>query len=165
VLAGRSAEISPQVYARFGGVLYLIIIGAGATGELSVKGGRRRTRQRRGDGPQHHGVPVVVAGRYCDLVRHVCDVSLMAILYVLLRPVNNNLALLAVLFNVTQTAVLIANKFDLPLPIFLLGDGEYLKAFAPEQLQALSYVSLRTHDHGFAEGLVFFGRRASWSVT
>jgi predicted transporter len=32
-----------------------------------------------------------------------------------------------------------------------------LKAFTPEQLQALSYVSLRTHDSGFAMGLVFFG--------
>jgi len=88
---------------------------------------------------------------------HGCDVPLMLIFYVLLRPVNGNLALLAVLFNLTQTAVLVANKLNLLLPIFLLGDAEYLKAFTPEQLQALSYVSLRTHDNGFAVGLVFFG--------
>ncbi|HEX7794968.1 MAG TPA: DUF4386 domain-containing protein, partial [Vicinamibacterales bacterium] len=97
------------------------------------------------------------AGIAGDLVMHVCDVPLMVIFYVLLRPVNSNLALLAVLFNLTQTAVLVANKLNLLVPIFLLGDAEYLKAFTPEQLQALSYVSLQTHDNGFAVGLVFFG--------
>ena len=39
----------------------------------------------------------------------------------------------------------------------MLGDAEYLKAFTPRQLQALAYVSLKTHDHGFGIGLIFFG--------
>ena len=35
---------------------------------------------------------------------HVCDVPLVLIFYVLLRPVSRNLALLAVLFDLVQTA-------------------------------------------------------------
>jgi hypothetical protein len=62
-----------------------------------------------------------------------------------------------VLFNLIQTAVLVANKMTLLLPLFLLGSGDYLKAFSPEQLQALTYVSLRLHDYGFGFGLIFFG--------
>jgi len=88
---------------------------------------------------------------------HICDVGLMVVFYVLLRPVSRNLALLAVLFNLVQTAVLVANKMTLLLPLFLLGSGDYLKAFSPEQLQALAYVSLRLHDYGFGFGLIFFG--------
>jgi hypothetical protein len=158
VLAGRAAEISPQVYARFGGVLYLIIIVAGATGELLVRGSSVVSGNAAATAHNIMASPSLWrAGIAGDLVMHVCDVPLMMIFYVLLRPVNSNLALLAMLFNLTQTAVLVANKLNLLLPIFLLGDGEYLKAFTPEQLQALSYVSLRTHDNGFAVGLVFFG--------
>jgi hypothetical protein len=62
-----------------------------------------------------------------------------------------------VLFNLIQTAVLVANKMTLLLPLFLLGSGDYLKAFSPEQLQALTYVSLRLPDYGFGFGLIFFG--------
>jgi Domain of unknown function (DUF4386) len=146
------------MYARVGGVLYLIIIVAGATGELFVRGSSVVSGNAAATAHNIMASPSLWrAGIAGDLLMHGCDVPLMLIFYVLLRPVNGNLALLAVLFNLTQTAVLVANKLNRLLPIFLLGDAEYLKAFTPEQLQALSYVSLRTHDNGFAVGLVFFG--------
>jgi len=158
VSVNRSAEISPRVYARVGGVLYLIIIIAGATGEVFLRGSSVVSGNAASTAHNIMASPSLWrAGIAGDLVMHVCDVPLMVIFYVLLRPVNGNLALLALLFNLTQTAVLVANKLNLLLPIFLLGDAEYLKAFTAEQLQALSYVSLRTHDSGFAVGLVFFG--------
>ncbi len=43
------------------------------------------------------------------------------------------------------------------MPLFLLGDADYLKAFTPDQRQALAYISLRAHDNGFGFGLIFFG--------
>jgi hypothetical protein len=36
----------------------------------------------------------------------------MLVFYVLLRPVNRNLAMLAILFNLVQTGVLVANKLN-----------------------------------------------------
>lgn len=157
-MADRSTDTSPQLYARIGGVLYLIIIVAGASGELFVRG----TLVVAGDaaGTANN----ILASRYLwrggvagDLVMHVADVGLMLVFYVLLRPVNRNLAMLAILFNFVQTSVLVANKLNLVLPLFLLGDAAYLKAFTQEQLQALSYVAIRTHGYGFAFGLIFFG--------
>ncbi|MBI1807157.1 MAG: DUF4386 domain-containing protein [Ignavibacteria bacterium] len=82
---------------------------------------------------------------------------LMLIFYVLLRPVNKNLALLAVLFNLVQTAVLVANKLNLLQALFLLGNADYLKALEPHQLHALAYLPLKLHDYGFGIGLIFFG--------
>jgi uncharacterized protein DUF4386 len=157
-MTSASIEFSPQRYARVGGLLYLIIIVAGATGELLIRGRLIVPRDAALTAHNIMAAPflwrVGIAG---DLVMHICDVGLMLVFYVLLRPVSRNIALLAVLFNLVQTGVLVANKMTLLLPLFLLGSGEYLRAFSPEQLQALAYVSLRVHDYGFGFGLIFFG--------
>jgi hypothetical protein len=156
-MSGDAPE-TPQVYARIGGVLYLIIIAAGIAGQLFIReplvvSGDAASTARNVAASQSLW-RLGIAG---DLVMHLCDVGLMVVFYVLLRPVSRNLALLAVLLNLVQTAMLVANKTNLLVPLFLLGDAPYLKAFTPEQLQALSYVSLRTHDFGFGFGLIFFG--------
>ncbi len=150
--------ISAQRYARIGGVLYLIIIAAGLSGELFVRaslvvpGNAAATAANIAQ--SRYFWRAGIAG---DLLMHICDVGLMLVFYVLLRPVSQNLARLAILFNLVQTCVLVGNKLNLVVPLFLLGDAAYLKAFTPEQLQALSYVAIRTHDYGFAFGLIYFG--------
>jgi hypothetical protein len=154
----RVSDTTPQLYARVGGVLYLIIVVAGLTGELFIRGSIVTS------GDAAATANNLVASRWLwragvagDLLMHLCDVGLMLVFYVLLSPVSRNLAILAVLFNLVQTAVLVANKMNLLIPLFLLGDAAYLNAFTPQQLQALAYVSLRTHDYGFGFGLIFFG--------
>jgi hypothetical protein len=92
-----------------------------------------------------------------DLIMHVLDVPIMLIIYVLLRPVNRNLALLVLLFNLVQTAVLVANKLNLIAALLPLGNTDYIKAFEPNQLQTQVYLSLKLHDYGFGVGLIFFG--------
>ncbi|HSR65651.1 MAG TPA: DUF4386 domain-containing protein [Xanthomonadaceae bacterium] len=149
---------SPQSYARFGGLLYLLIIAAGMFGELAVRG----TLVVPGDAAATAARIAAAPGLWrsgiaLDLLMHVCDVFVMWSIYVLLRVVHRNLALLVLLFNLVQTAVLVANKLTLLVPVFLLGDAPYLHAFAPAQLQAWSYLAIRVHEHGFGIGLVFFG--------
>jgi uncharacterized protein DUF4386 len=151
-------DISPQRYARIGGLLYLIIIVAGAVGEIFVRGSMIVSGNAAATANNIVASPlwwrVGIAG---DLVMHMCDIGVMLVLYVLLRPVSRNLARFALLSNLIQTAVLVANKLTLLIPLFLLGGASYLKAFTLEQLQALSYVALRVHDLGFGVGLIFFG--------
>ncbi len=157
-MATPATETSPQTYARVGGALYLLIIFAGALGELFIRsklvvpGDAAATASRilASESLWRLGI----AG---DLVMHVCDVFVMWVLYVLLRPVNRNLALLGLLLNLIQTAVLVANKLTLLVPLFLLGDAAYLKAFDPAQLQTWSYIAIRMHEYGFGVGLIFFG--------
>ncbi len=59
-------------------------------------------------------------------------------LYVLLKPVNRNLALLFVLFNLTGVAVECVYTLIQFEAFLLLGRSDYLHAFKPDQLQALS---------------------------
>lgn len=157
-MADRTVETSPQVYARIGGVLYLIIIVAGLFGEAFVRG--KLIVSGDATATAHNimaSQSLWRAGIAGDLIMHVCDVGLTLIFYVLLRPVNRNLALLAAFFTLIQTAVLVANKLSLLVALFLLGNADYLKAFEPRQLYALAYLCIKSHGYGFGVGLIFFG--------
>jgi hypothetical protein len=157
-MTNRTANASPQLYARIAGVLYLINIGCGIFGEVFVRG--------------HLIVPGnavatahnIMASEFLfrcsvvgDLIMHITDVPITLIFYVLLKPVSKNLALLAAMFSMLQTAVLCANKLNLVTVLLLLGGSGYLKAFDPNQLQVLASLSLAQHDYGFGIGLIFFG--------
>ena len=110
-MATRTTQTSPQVYARIGGVLYLMILVAGALGEIFIRGklivSGNATSTASNIIASQSLWRIGIAG---DLLMHICDIPVMLVLYLLLRPVNKNLARLAVLFNLIQTAVLVANK-------------------------------------------------------
>jgi len=154
----RTVHISAQAYARTSGVLYLINIACGLFGELIVRshlvvaGDAVATAHR------------IMASEFLfrcgiagDLIMHITDVPMAVIFYVLLRPVSRDLSLLAGLFGMLQTAVLVANKLNLVTVLLLLGSPSQLRAFDPSQLQALASLSLTLHESGFGIGLVFFG--------
>ena len=142
-------ETSTQIYARIGGVLYLILILAGMFGEIFVRGKLIVA------GDATATASNIMASRLLwrigiatDLIMHVLDIPIMLIIYILLRPVNKNLALLALLFNLIQTAVLVANKLNLVAALLQSQSAE---------LHAQMYISLKLHDIGFGIGLIFFG--------
>lgn len=153
-----SIERSPQRYVRIAGIMYLAIILLGMFGELYVRG----TLVVSGDAAATTAAilasPLLwrtgIAG---DLLMHIFDVPVIAVLYYLLRPVSRSLALFATLINVVQTAVLVANKMTLLIPLFLLESPRYLMAFSPEQVHALVYLAISAHGYGFGVGLIFFG--------
>ena len=157
-MTSQKSKNWPQVYARIGGVLYLFNILAGLFGEVFVRnklivaGDAAATAQK------------IMASSFLfrsgiagDLLMHVSDVPMILIFYVLLKPVSKDLSLLAALFNLVQTAVLVANKLTLVAVVVFMGNMDSLKAFDPGQLQALANACLALHEYGFSIGLVFFG--------
>jgi len=136
----------------------LIIIAAGLFGEFFVRGKLFVSGDAAATASHIAASPLLWRIGICvDLVMQVCDLPLMLIFYVLLRPVNKNLALLNLLFNLIQTAVLVANKLNLLTTLFLLGDAPYLQSLDQAQRDALAYIFIKLHDHGFGIGLIFFG--------
>lgn len=158
-MASISTNPSPQLFARIGGLAYLVIIIAGGYDEMFIRntmivaGDAAATARNIAASPLLWRISL--AG---DVVMHICDLILAVVYYFLFKPVNKHLALLSLLFGLIQTAVLVANKMNLVMPLLLLNNNAaYLKSFSPEQLQALAYTSLKAHDYGFDIGLVFFG--------
>lgn len=153
-----SFERSPQRYARIAGVLYLAIILLGLFGEVFVRGALVVSGDATATANAISASPLLWrAGIAGDLLMQVFDVPVIVIFYFLFRSVDENLALLATLMNLVQTAVLAANKLNLVLPLLLLNGGGYLNTFSPEQLHTLSYLAIEAHGIGFAIGLIFFG--------
>ncbi len=158
VMANRTVESSPQVYARIGGALYLAIIVLGAFAEgfvadkVIVTGNAAATAHNIIASPMLWHLSV--AG---DLIVAICAVPLLWIEYLLLRPVNTQLVVLAVLFNLVSLAVEAVSKLFLIAVLPTLANGEYLKAFDPQQLQILANLALKSHDIAFNIALIFFG--------
>ena len=152
-----SVEFSPQSYARIGGMLYLLIIAAGLFAELVrdrlvVPGDAAATASN----ITVHAFMFRV-GIAADLSTFLCAVALTMILYVLLKPVNRNAALLMLGFNWVQDAIGGLNALNTYRPLQLLGGAAYLKVFSRQQLEAMALLSLNTHSVGFAVALMFFG--------
>lgn len=154
----HDAEERPQVYARIAGLLYFFVIAAAGFGELFV----RSRLIRWGDAAATAGnilasETLFRAGLAAEMLTCVCDVALAVILYVLLRPVSRNLAMLAAFFRLTFVGVYsVAKLFEVAALVTLGGAGN-LKALAPEQLHDFAYVSLRVHSLGYGASLLFFG--------
>ncbi|AIZ64652.1 hypothetical protein PK28_15015 [Hymenobacter sp. DG25B] len=154
----QQVETTPQPYTRLAGAAYLLIIIAGLCGEMFIRG--KIIVSGDAAATAHNLIAsegLWRAGIAGDLLMHLLDILVMLVFYLLLRTVNKKLALMALLFNLIQTAVLVANKITLLVPLFFLGNAAYLKAFSPQQLQALAYTSIKAHDYGFGIGLIFFG--------
>jgi hypothetical protein len=149
---------SPQLYARLGGVLYLAVIVLGMFGEMFVRGSLVVSGDAAATADNIEASQLLWrTGIVGDLLMHVFDVPVIVVLYLLLKPVSKSLALLATLINLVQTAVLVANKLNLLVPLFLLENSGYLKEFSSAQLDALSYLAIKAHGFGFGIGLIFFG--------
>ena len=96
-------------------------------------------------------------GIVVDSVVILLEIVVIAILYVLLRPVNRTLALSAAFARLAMTVVMAVNVFNSFGVLLLLGDAEYLTVFEPGQLHALVLLFLNLHERGIYSWQVFFG--------
>lgn len=78
-------------------------------------------------------------------------------LYVLLKPVNKDLALLFLLFNLAGFAVWLFSSLCLFASLLLLNGAETIKAFQPDQLQALALFFVSLYKNGVFIAQVPFG--------
>jgi Domain of unknown function (DUF4386) len=96
-----------------------------------------------------------------NLTVFAVDIALITALYVVLKPVNRMLALLAASWGLIETAILVVvtlNDFDV---LRILSGANYLQAFKVSQLQALARLSINAHDATYNVGLVFAGLRST----
>lgn len=147
-----------RLVARVGGVLYLIIIILGALGEAVVRGSIVVPGNATATAANLRSMEWLwrlgVAG---EVVLLTCAIALALILYVLLRPVSRDLALLAVFFNLVSIAIEGVGAVSLAAALLPMTGAAYVNAFTPEQLNVMALLSVRTHTAGFRIALIFFG--------
>ena len=78
-------------------------------------------------------------------------------LYVLLKPVNKNIALLFLLLNLGGFAIFYFSMLDLFASLLLLSGADYLKAFQPDQLQAQAILFINLYKNGYIIAQIPYG--------
>jgi len=140
---------SVQTYARIAGVVLLIAVVAGGFGEayapsqLIVSGNPAATAHNLSSSDL-----LFRLGFVGYLVEAFTDVALTFLLFVLLRPVHANLALLAVFFRLMATATFAFAELFYFAPSLILGGAGYLKSFSADQLNALVLLSFNIYSAG-----------------
>ncbi len=96
-------------------------------------------------------------GTVSNLITFASVAVLVVALYVVLKPVNRNVALLAAFWRLVECSIFALITLNDFVALRLLSGEDYLRAFDTKRLQALAYMFVGVHDAGYLIGLVFFG--------
>ena len=152
----KIADLSPRKTARMAGLFYLIflltlILASNIRGQLIVSGDAVATANN------IIGSELFFRfGFVTELVSAVFFVLAAWALYVLLKPVNKNLALLLLLLNLGGVAVECINALNLFNALQFLSGAKYLNVFQTGQLQAMAMSFLNSYTNGFIIAQIFF---------
>lgn len=141
-----------QRYARIAGVLFLLSMVAGGFGEAYVPSKLIVSGDAAATAANLRNFDFLYRLGFASfLVESLCDTALALILYVLLKPVNKQLSLLAAFFGLMATATFAFAELFYFAPQLILGRA-YLNTFTPDQLNSLVLLSLKFF--GYA-GMIF----------
>ena len=158
VPAQRSADVSPRMMARLGGVLFLATIlgGVVAQGVLSdrlvVAGDAAATARNLA---ANQGV--VRAAFAIFMIEMACQIATTAVLSELLMPVDRSLSRTAAAFGYVGSGIKVLARLFFYAPLFVLGGAPYLAAFSAKQLEAIAYLLIRINNVGAGTACIFFG--------
>ena len=153
----HTSEISPLRYARLAGLLYLLVIPLGIFGglyvssQLIVPGDAAATAENLLASESLYRLGIV-----SDLLASVDMVLVVLVLYTLLKPIHRTMSLLMVNFVLIGAAIAILNQLNQFAALQLL-QADDLRAFTPEQLQALAVMFLRLHSRRSTIAFIFWG--------
>jgi hypothetical protein len=97
----------------------------------------------------------------CFLAYSASVVVLLTALYVILKPVNQGLALVGALFRLVFALLWLLTTLNLLSALRLLGSASYLQVFEADRLQALARLHLGANFDDYYVGLPFFGLAAT----
>jgi len=145
--AAASDRLEPAQHtaARIAGLMYIITIVSANFSQFYARS-QLTTSER-----------IFRLGTVSDLVTTAGVVILIVALYVVLRPVNRNVALLAAFFRLIESSIFAAITLTDFVALRLLSGATYLRAFDSQQSHALARLFDDVHADGYLIGLVFFG--------
>lgn len=133
----------PKLEARFAGAAYLYIVVAGLFVELVVRSNLIVSGDAATTAANILGAEQLYrVGFVAELLVLVCDVVVAALLYRVLRPAGETLALLAAAFRLVMAAMLGFNAINHLEPLLLLSGEQAGPIFPTAYLEALALEAL-----------------------
>jgi len=146
-----------QTAARVAGFLYLFtnvtaIFAYSVRAQLRVRGDAVQTAANIAGSERLFRIGIAT-----ELITVAGVIMLVAALYVVVRPVNRNVAILAAFWRLAENLVLAVATLPAFAALTLLSGADFLQPIDTQQLQALAYACLRVHVTGINLGFVFLG--------
>ncbi|HSC08197.1 MAG TPA: DUF4386 domain-containing protein [Steroidobacteraceae bacterium] len=144
--------------ARLAGALYLVQMATGVFAEVFVRG----SLVVRGD-PAQTAQNIIDSERFfrlgiaSDIVCYTAVLVATWALYVLLRSVDRNLAVLAVLLRLMELALHFNVTTQSLTALRLLSGADYLAAIDPAELQAFAQLAIGIQGTGMNTGFILLG--------
>src|SRR6185503_15232993 len=133
-----------QRYARIAGIAMLLSIIFGALGEAYIPGRIIVRGDAAATAANILAHPVLFRMGFATyLVEGICDVALAVIFYILLRPVNRNLALISAFFGIASMVTFASAESSYYAASLIVRDTAGMGAFTAEQRNALALLALR----------------------
>jgi Domain of unknown function (DUF4386) len=151
-------EAEQQRAARLAGAMYLIQMATGvftqiyARGSLIVRGDPTQTARNIIDSQGLFRIGIA-----SDLATYTAVLVATWALYVLLRPVNRNLALLALLFRLSELAIHFNATVNSLAVLRVLSGDQYLKTIDAGQLNSMAQLALSVQGEGVNMGFILLG--------
>ena len=157
-MRNRNAETSPLVYARVAGILYLLLVPLGVFGIIYVPSALIE------EGDAANTVNNIMASEslfrlsiVSALIVQLVNISLVLVLYMLLKPAGKTYALLMVILYLVSVPIAMFNELNQIVVLLLLSGADYLTVFTADQLHAQVMLSLVTHEGGLFIAGIFWG--------
>ena len=156
--AAEPQSASIQRYAKMAGVLFLLSIVGGGVGEFYIPSTLIVSSDAAATAKNILAHESLFRwGFAAYLLEATCDIALALILYLLLKPVDTSLALLAAFFRLVSTSVFGVGELFYFAALPLLSGSDYLQTFSPEQLNTLALFSLKLYGYCGEIFMVFYG--------
>lgn len=144
--------------ARIAGILYLAIAFLAPLGDMVFRAGLIVP----GDTAATASNIMAFEGQYrlgfvSDLITQTVQIFLVLFLFKLLKPVNENYAVLMLVLGLVGIPISMLNELNQIMPLLLLRGADYLTAFTTDQLQALVPLFLDLRVHGVSILYIFWG--------
>ena len=150
-----------QRYARIAGILFLISLVCGGFGEAYVPSNLIVAGDAAATVANIQNFDFIYRlGFAAFLIESLCDIALVGILYVLLKPVNKTLSLLAAFVGLVGTAIFAFAELFYIAPLLITGGADYLKTFTPDQLNSLVLLSMKFYGYAGMITTAYYG--LSW---
>jgi Domain of unknown function (DUF4386) len=156
------AKTAVKTYSRAAGVFLILTMLGGWFGEVQIPsqfmtGDAATTADQLRDNEE-----LFRLGFAAYLVEAFSDLVLAWLFYVLLKPVDRNLALLSAFFGLVSMSLFAVTKmFYFSAPMFL-GGSRYLTGFSPEQHDGLASVFLSLYGRLSGLFMLFYG--TAWII-
>lgn len=154
-------KTSVKTYSRVAGILLILSILGGWFGEVQIPSQFMTGDAATTADQLRHNEGLFRLGFAAYLVEAFSDLVLAWLFYVLLKPVDRNLALLSAFFGLVSMSLFAVMKmFYFSAPVFL--DNKYLTAFSPEQHDGLATIFLSLYGRLSGLFMLFYG--TAWII-